>query len=337
MTCWACSPTLSSSSARLEVEAPAQVLHRRDDLLLELIDAHSERARDVFDAAGQGRIDVPGDGRQRLRQLVRPPLQRLADLRRFGAHALRDLAPAVAERLGGFEGGAGKGFGQRPAALRERVFDPRQQALERRRHFVKLCPGAFLDGLQTAVEQRRRLFVSLAELLVDRAAAVDESLLDRGELGAKIGRESRGPIANAPDDFVAAPVDCAFEPRKPVSERGLEAARMRRQGQIDRIVMRGGSDLKLLQPLCGLSSPVVPCDRRSACRSSSRRACIITSIASRCPAMRALSSSEWDPRRSMTLCPLSPTRPSSAWRYSRMRSVCCDTASTRPTARWLTI
>ena len=131
------------------VEAPAQILHRRDDLLLELIDAHSERSRDVLDAAGQGRIDVSGDGRQRLRQLVRAPLQRLADFRRFGAHALRDLATAVAERLGGFEGGAGEGFGQRAAALRERVFDPRQKAFERRRDFVKLCPGALVDGLQT--------------------------------------------------------------------------------------------------------------------------------------------------------------------------------------------
>ncbi len=123
---------------------------------------------------------------------------------------------------------------------------------------MKLCSGAFLDSLQAAVEQRRRLFVSLAELLVDRAAAVDESLLDRDELSAEIGRESRGPIANAPEDFVPAPVDCAFEPRKPVSERGLEAARMRRQGQIDRIVMRRGSDLKLLQPLCGLRRQLFP-------------------------------------------------------------------------------
>jgi hypothetical protein len=63
------------------VEAPAQVLHRRDDLLLELVDAHAERPRDVFDAAGQGRIDVSGYSRQRLRQLFCPPLQRLADFR----------------------------------------------------------------------------------------------------------------------------------------------------------------------------------------------------------------------------------------------------------------
>ena len=64
-----------------QVEAPAEVLHRRDDLLLELVDAHSERSRDVFDAAGQGCIDVSGDSRQRLRQLLCSPLQRFADFR----------------------------------------------------------------------------------------------------------------------------------------------------------------------------------------------------------------------------------------------------------------
>ena len=249
---------MSSSSARLEFEAPAQVLHWRDDLLLELIDAHPERARDVFHATRQGRIDVSGDSRQRLGQLFRPPLQRLTDLRRFGAHALRDLATAVSERLGGFEGAADEGFGQRPAALGESVFDPRQKAFERRRDFAKFCPGAFLDGLQTTVEQRGRLFVSLAELFIDRAAAVDESFLNGDQLGAEIGRESRGPIANLLDDFATAPVDCAFEARKPVAERSLDAARMRRQGEIDRIVMRGGSDLKLLQPLRGLRRQLLP-------------------------------------------------------------------------------
>ena len=39
----------------------------------------------------------------------------------------------------------------------------------------------------------------------------------------------------------------------------------------------------------------------------------------------------------MTLWPLSPTSSSSALRYSRMRSVCCETASTRLTPRWLTM
>ena len=89
---------------------------------------------------------------------------------------------------------------------------------------MKFGPSAVLDGLQAAVEQRRRLFVALAKLLVDRAAAIDESLLDGGQLGAKIARQSRGPVANSLDDLAAAPVHCAFEPRKPVAERGLDAA-----------------------------------------------------------------------------------------------------------------
>ncbi len=114
---------------------------------------------------------------------------------------------------------------------------------------MKFCPGAFLDRSQTAVEQRCRLLVSPAELLVDRAAAVDERFLDCGQLVAKIGRESRRPVANLPDDFAAAPVNRAFEARKPVSERRFDPVRMGGQGKIDRTAVRGRSDLKLLQAL----------------------------------------------------------------------------------------
>ncbi len=112
------------------IEAPAQVLHGRDDLLLELIDAHSERARDVLDPAGQCRVDVQGDVRQCLRQFFGPSLQGLADLSRFGAHTLCDFPTAIAERFRGFEGAAGKGLGEGATTLRERVFDPHEQAFE---------------------------------------------------------------------------------------------------------------------------------------------------------------------------------------------------------------
>ena len=180
---------------------------------------------------------------------MRSPLQGLAYFRRFGGHAFRDLATAVAERLGGFKGGAGEGFGQCATALRECILDPRQKALERRRDFVKFCPGAFLDRLQTAVEQGRGLLASLTELLIDLAAAVDESCLNGDQFGAEIGRESRRPIANLPDNLATPPVDGAFEARKPLAQRRLDAPRMRREGKIDRIVMSGRSDFKLLQPL----------------------------------------------------------------------------------------
>ena len=123
---------------------------------------------------------------------------------------------------------------------------------------MKFCSRAVLDCLQATVEQRRRLLVSLAEPLVDRAAPVDESLLDGDELGAKIGRERRGSIVDSPDDFASAPVHRTFEPREPVSERSLDAARVRGQGKIDCIVMRGGGDLKLLQSLRGLRVQLRP-------------------------------------------------------------------------------
>ena len=76
-------------------------------------------------------------------------------------------------------------------------------------------------------------------------------------LAPRSAARAAGPIADSLDDFAAAPVDCALEARKPVAERSFDAARMRRQGKIDRIVMRGGSDLKLLQPLCGLRRQLV--------------------------------------------------------------------------------
>ena len=51
----------------------------------------------------------------------------------------------------------------------------------------------------------------LTELLIDRAAAIDERFLDRDELGAEIGRKRRGPIADTLDDFTTASVDRALE------------------------------------------------------------------------------------------------------------------------------
>ena len=103
---------------------------------------------------------------------------------------------------------------ERAAALGERVLDPHEQAFERRRDVAQLRPGALLDGLQTGVEQCGRLVVAPAELFVDRAAAVDEGVLDLGELGAEIGGELSGSIADLDDKIAAAPVDCALESRR---------------------------------------------------------------------------------------------------------------------------
>jgi hypothetical protein len=150
-------------------------------------------------------------------------LQRLADFRRFGAHALRDLATAVAEGSGGFEGVAGERFRQCAAALRERVFDPRQQAFERRRDFPKLRSGALVDGSETGVEQDGRFLVSPAEPFVDRAAAVDQGLLDCGKLGAETGRESCGSIADLTDHVAAAADEGLLDCRKLGAKIGSES------------------------------------------------------------------------------------------------------------------
>ena len=57
------------------VEPLTEVLHRRDDLVLEPFDADAERTGDVLDAASQRRVDVLGERRQRLRQLAGALLQ----------------------------------------------------------------------------------------------------------------------------------------------------------------------------------------------------------------------------------------------------------------------
>ena len=264
----------------VRIEAPAQVLHRRDDMVLELVDARSERSRDLLDAACQRLIDVPRGCRQRLRQLLSALLQRLADFRRFGAHALRDLAAALAEGSARFRGCCGRAFPTvRGRAGRAR---PRsaQQAFERRRDFPKFRSGALVDGFEAGVEQGGGFLVSPAEPFVDCAAAVDqglldsgklgaetggescgsiadlpdhvaaaadESLLDRRKLGAKIGSESCGSIADLPDDVAAAPVDRALEPRETVAKRRLDAPRMGCEREFDRVVMSGRGGLELLQ------------------------------------------------------------------------------------------
>src|SRR5271163_3022694 len=101
--------------------------------------------------------------------------------------------------------------------LGERVLDPHEQTFERRGDVAQFHPGALVDGLQMGVEHGRRLGVALAELVVDRAAAMDESVLDLGELGAEIGGEQSGSIADLADEFAAAAVDCALESRERVA------------------------------------------------------------------------------------------------------------------------
>ena len=161
---------------------------------------------------------------------------------------MHKFATAVAERLGGFQRVAGERFGERATALGERVLDPHEQALERRRHVAQFRPGALLHGFEAGVEQRGRLVVALAELLVDRPATVDEGILDLRELGAEIGGEQGGPVADLDDKFAAAPVDRALEARQRVAERRLDPARVRGKREIDRIAVSGGRGLELLGP-----------------------------------------------------------------------------------------
>src|SRR5208283_4725513 len=82
---------------------------------------------------------------------------------------------------------------------------------------------------------------------VDRTAAVDKGLLDCSKLGAEIGRESCGSIADLPDNVPAAPVDCTLEARQALAKRSLDAPRMGGEREIDRIVIGGRGGLELLQ------------------------------------------------------------------------------------------
>src|SRR5208282_2628107 len=230
-------------------EPLAHLLQRRNDLVLEPVYANAEGARDVLHMAGQGRVDVLRQRRDGLRQFARPLLQRLADLRRLGVQALNELATAFAERARDFERVARQRLRQRPAALSEAFLDADEQALERAGHLVELGLGALVDRPQVGIEQGRRLLGAAAEPFVDRPAAADQRLLDCAELGGKIAGERFRPIADLAHQVAAASVDCALEPRQTVAERSLDAAGLRNERLIDRVVVRGRGGLELPETL----------------------------------------------------------------------------------------
>ncbi len=239
------------------VEPLAHFLQRRNDLVLEAVHAGAERARDVFHTAGQRRVDVLRQRRDRLRQFARPLLQRLADLRRLGVHALNELATAFAERARDFERVAGQRFRQRAGALSEAFLDAGEQAFERAGHLVEPGFGALVDRLEVRFDQGRRLLVAAAEPFVDRAAPADQRLLDRAELGGKIVGERIRSIADLAHEVASASVDCAFEPRQTLPERRLDAAGLRDEGLIDRVVVCGRSGFELPQTLSRLRGQVL--------------------------------------------------------------------------------
>ncbi len=230
----------------------AHLLQRRNDLVLEPLHADAEGARDVLHSAGQRRIDVLRQSRDGLRQFARPLLQRLADLRRLGVHALNDLATAFAERARDFERVARKRLRKRAAALGEAFLDAGEQSLERAGHLVELGFGALVDRLQVGIEQRRRLLVVAGEPFVDRAAPTGQRLLDCAELGGKIADQRFRAVADLAHEVAAASVDRRLETRQAVAERSLDAAGLRQERLIDRVVVRGRSGLELPQTLSRL-------------------------------------------------------------------------------------
>ena len=202
------------------------------------------------------RVDILGEAREGLGQVVDPFLQRLADLGRLGVQAAHQLPAALAERPGVLERVAGERLRHGASALRKALVDLVEQALDRSRNFPELRRGAVFERRETRFEHRRRLVVPADELFVDRAAAGDERVFERGELGGEVAGQSVRAIADLRDDFAAAAVDGALEAGEPVAERDLDAPGVRRERRVDGVEMRRRNGLELPEPLGGLGREV---------------------------------------------------------------------------------
>ena len=112
------------------LEPQADVFQRQDNLVLEPLDAQAERTRDVFDAAGQRRVDVLRKSRQGLGQFGGALLQCFSDFGRLGVHALREFASAFAEGASRVQRIARQRLRQRAATLAKTVLDAREQGVE---------------------------------------------------------------------------------------------------------------------------------------------------------------------------------------------------------------
>ena len=231
------------------VKPLADVLQRRDDLVPETLDAAAERTGHLVDPAGQRGVDVGRQARQALGQFADPGAERLADLGRLGVQALDEFASAFAERPRGFERVAREDFRHGLAPLREVLVDAAHQGFDRSRDLLQPGRCALVESLETGVELGRGLGAAAAQLFVERAAAIDERLLDGRELRGEIIHQRVGAVADLGDELVSASLDRALEPVQAVAERGFETPGVRSERVVDRIVMRGRNGLELPEAL----------------------------------------------------------------------------------------
>ena len=79
------------------IDAPRDGLQGYDDLALEAVGSAAQYTRHLVELAAEGRVDAPGEFRQRDRERVRARLQSLRDFRGFCVDTLGDIAAALAE------------------------------------------------------------------------------------------------------------------------------------------------------------------------------------------------------------------------------------------------
>ena len=165
-----------------------QRMQRIDDVVAEPLDARPERARHVVEAVGELGVDVAGEFGERMGQRFGARAQALLELGRLGDDALRDVAAAFAERLGGVERAAGEAFLDREGSRRQRGVDALKNALERTAHLFELVGGAAVGGFDAQIEHRNGFDAAPRETLVEFSAAHDDSLFDGRQRRIRVGR-----------------------------------------------------------------------------------------------------------------------------------------------------
>ena len=105
-----------------------------------------------------------------------------ATLGRLLLDALGEFGAALGEGARGIERAPGEGLLQRAPASGEPLVDALGQGFERGGKLAQALARPGVDLVDPAGEQGRKILVALADARVEFAAAIDDDVLDRGEL-----------------------------------------------------------------------------------------------------------------------------------------------------------
>ena len=122
--------------------------------------------------------------------------------------------------------GEGRGLGQRLAARFQTLFDLLCKPFQRGAKLAQALARARIRRIEARRDERREILIAFGQALIERAAALDNRLLDRKQLAVDERGERRDLGFDARDSLLASLHDRGLEHSEAILHRALDGARV---------------------------------------------------------------------------------------------------------------